>query len=147
MAEMAEMIQVNWIFLPIELRLMILSIHHDRQYEAAAKIQKLWRKYEAPKEIAMMLANSTRINIDIDYSSYPDAMDNKTADIIEYCSRVIKGGENPVFWVDFLRAVDKALWIDVYTGGPNVDNYMRIEYAAFILSNRYNREPLYNSVY
>ena len=121
---------MSWDLLPIDLRVMILSLRHEIREDAGLKIKKCWRKFQIPKKIAKMLVGSVPLL---------GMMNPDTADIMEYCVKILSGKEHPVFWDNILSNIEYELWMDEYSGGPGAPYKNRSEKAYYILSQRFGR--------
>ena len=119
---------MSWDLLPIDLRVLILSFRHEMRVNTCATIQKWWKKFQAPKNVAKMLCST--------FGGF-GVMHPDTADIMEYCVKVLSGKENPKFWNMALDEVDYKLWVDEYSGGPGAPYKFRTGEAYHILTRRF----------
>lgn len=132
---------MSWIQLPIELRVIILSIRYTLREEAERTIVKYWDKFKAPKLVAQYLIekddfrlrNNNRLVINI---FLPD-----TANIMEYCAKVLSGKEKPDYWNMILNEVEYELWHNEYSGGPGASNLSRTNNAFVKLVKKFNYTP------
>ena len=123
---------MNWDKLPLELRVMILSVRHEMREDARGTIVRCWEKFQAPKKVAQHLVETERM-----YISPMDVMYHEVASIMEYNVKVLSGKEDPVFWKEVLEEVDYELWVNEYTGGPGAEYYERNEEAFVVLARKF----------
>jgi hypothetical protein len=114
---------------------MILSLRHKRREDASRMIKKCWNKFQAPKKVAKILVGRARV---------AGMMNPDTADIMEYCTKVLYGKEDPKFWKEVLVNIDYELWVDEYTDGPGAPYKNRSEKAYSILSQRFGHSSIWS---
>ena len=126
---------MSWDKLSIDLRVMILSLRHEMREDASRIIKKCWNKFQAPKMVAKMLVGRAHA---------AGMMNPDTADIMEYCVKVLSGKEDWQFWNEVLVNIDYELWVDEYSGGPGVPYKNRSGKAYHILSQRFRCPSYWN---
>ena len=122
---------MNWETLPIELRVQILSMRHNMREDSQKTIVRCWVKFLAPKKIAQCLVERERNRLSL------DVMFPETANVMEYCTNVLSGKEDPKFWKEVLLDVDYELWVNEYTGGPRAKYYKRNKAAFDVLTRTF----------
>lgn len=65
-----------------------------------------------------------------------------TANIMEYCAKILSGSENPNYWNGVLKEVEFQLWVDKYSGGQGVIYMSRIIDAFIILIKKFKYSPV-----
>lgn len=136
-----------WENLPIEIRIYILSLRNDMRDNFSRIIQKKWQKFQAPKKTAIILWEREKLedaiwmNIINPYlitDWQPNVMLPSTSSVMKYCVKVLSGKENPKFWSNILKMINKDLWLNQYSGGPGAEYYSETYYCFDILSKRFN---------
>ena len=114
---------MTWTNLPIELRVIILSLRHAMREEAQKTIVRTWKKFQAPKIVAQHLVEKEREGFGI------DVMFPEVANIMEYCAKTLSGQENPKYWNAVLEEVEHEMWMNQYSGGPGAKYMDRVDNA------------------
>ena len=114
---------MTWTNLPIELRVIILSLRHAMREEAQGTIVRYWKKFYAPKKVAHYLVEREREGFGI------DVMFPEVANIMEYCAKTLSGQENPNYWNAVLEEVEHEMWMNQYSGGPGAEYMDRVDNA------------------
>ena len=126
---------MNWDKLPLELRVIILSMRHEMREDAQGTIVRCWKKFDAPKQVAHYLVESERFGLPM------SVMFPETADIMEYCVKVLSGREKPVYWRAVLEEVEYEMWLNQYSGGPGAEYMSRVDDAFMELIKKFKYHP------
>ena len=126
---------MNWEDLPIEIRIEILAIHFYTREQACKKIQKNWKKYFAPIVSAIDIA----LKLEVDFDGIFLVMWPETANILEFCARVVSAKHHRGFWKFIVNHVQIALHLNEDTGGPFVTYYNRTKQACQKLIEKLER--------
>jgi len=139
---------MSWIQLPIELRVLILSIRYDKRQDAQRMIASTWQKFQAPKLVAHHLIEKEKSQmaaliglmggVDVGIKLNIDVMLPHTANIMEYCVKILSGKEKPKYWNMILREVEYELWYNEYSGGPGTKYMLRVAHAFDKLTTKFN---------
>ena len=141
---------MTWNILPIELRVIILSLRHTMREEAQRTIVRTWKKFQAPKKVAHYLVERERWSMGGVWNEEGvfggDSMNvtfPETADIMEYCVKVLSGREKPNYWKEILEEVEFELWSNQYScGGRLEEEYMsRVDSAFEKLIKKFKYKP------
>lgn len=87
-----------------------------------------------PKKVAKILVSSV---LDL------GTMNPDTANILEYCVKILSGKEDRVFWNNALMNIDYDLWENEYSDGPGASYKNRSEEAYYILTQRFGYVCVY----
>ena len=126
---------MNWDKLPLELRVLILSMRHEMRVNTQAMIARCWKKFDAPKKVAHYLVERERFGLSM------SVMFPETADIMEYCVKVLSGQEKPDYWNSVLAEVEYEMWVNKYSGGPGVEYMSRVDHAFKKLIQKFKYHP------
>ena len=141
-----------WDNLPLELRVLILSKRHEMRVNAQATIAKCWKKFEAPKKVAHYLVERERWstggvwNHGVFGGDSMNVMFPETADIMEYCVKVLSGREKPNYWKEILQEVEYEIWLNQYSGGPGVEYMSRVDDAFIKLMTKFKYDPKWETL-
>ena len=135
--------RMTWNILPIELRVLILSMRYTLREEAQKTIVRTWKKFYAPKKIAHYLVERERWsmggvwNDGVFGGDSMNVMFPETADIMEYCAKILSGRENPNYWNAVLKEVEHEMWMNQYSGGPGAEYMDRVNNAFEVLIKKF----------
>ena len=140
---------MSWIQLPNELRVLILSIRYDKRQNAQKMIANTWQKFQAPKLVAHHLIEKEKSEMTIRHHAGVgsgiklniDVMESHTANIMEYCAKILSGKEKPDYWNKILNEVEYELWLNEYSGGPQAKYKSRSNDAFDKLIKKFNYIP------
>lgn len=138
---------MTWIKLPIELRVLILSMRHTLREKAQITIVRYWKKFYAPKKVAHYLVESERWSMGgvwkdgVFGGDSMNVMFPETADIMEYCVKVLSGREKPNYWNVVLGEVEHEIWLNQYSGGPGAEYMSRVDSAFEKLIKKFKYKP------
>ena len=129
-----------WDELPIELRVYILSIRNTYRNNNAIIIQKKWQKYIAPSIAAIDIV----LELEVDENCYILTRWKSTAEILEYCAKILTAKINKDFWNFILKEIRIGLNIDEiyvietkFLDDPSIAYYYITENAYFTLYNKF----------
>ena len=131
-----------WDKLPVDLRVYILSLRNEMRQNSQKTIARYWNKFQAPKKIAKLMVyeekwlNARWIN-GVWEGDRMNVMIPATADIMEYCAKVLSGREKPDYWKNILQEVEYEMWLNQYSGGPGAEYMSRVDDAFNILANKF----------
>ena len=131
-----------WENLPLELRVWILSIRNDMRANAQEMIARCWKKFYAPKQVARFLVSKkfeTNWNEIGEYRM--NVMMAETANIMEYCAKVLSGRENPHYWKWILEEVEYEMLIYQYNSGSKTLSIYRVEDSFIDLITKFKYGP------
>ena len=129
---------MSWEMLPNEISINILKIRNNIRYIASKKIQKAWKKFILPDEIAIDLA------LEIEIDEYNEIMVSipSTALKLKYCLTMSSGKHYLWFWKKLAMKLEDALNIYKYRDNewltPEAQNYRKIKIQYEKLLNKFN---------
>ena len=97
-----------WEDLPLDIRVSILSLRHEKREDASKKIQKLWNNYNA--KITSILEIALELEIDGDGNIlifWP-----RNIKILRYCYQNLNSKYYKSFWLELINAVKEGLILD-----------------------------------
>ena len=122
-------------------------MRHEMRANAQATIARCWMKFDGPKQVARLLVDkekSASVFWGGEWQSIETPMHvmiPDTADIMEYCVKVLSGRENPNYWKGILKEVEYEMWINQYSGGPGAEYMSRVDDAFMVLINKFKYSP------
>lgn len=89
---------MRWDDLPIELRVIILSLRHEIRTTAISKIQKRWNLFIAPSIAAIDIS----LSLDIDENGSAIILLNHTPKLLEFLLKILNGKHHREYWIEYL---------------------------------------------
>ena len=138
---------MTWEELSLDLRVLILSMRHKMRQEAQGTIVRYWKKFYAPKKVAHYLVERERWSMGgvwneegVFGGDRMNVMYPETAEIMEYCVKVLSGREKPNYWKEILEEVEFELWSNhyLYFGDLEEEYMSRVDDAFIKLGMKFN---------
>lgn len=137
-----------WDKLPVELRVYILSMRNEMRQDSQRTIARCWMKFAGPKQVARLLVDKEKSSL-VFWGGGSDGVGGwrmhvmvpDTADIMEYCAKVLSGREKPDYWKNILQEVEYEMWLNQYSGGPGSEYMSRVDEAFLVLIKKFKYPP------
>ena len=97
-----------WEELPLDIRVYILSLRHEKRESACKKIQKMWNNYNDKIDAVLQIA----LELEIDADGNVLIFWPRNIKILRYCYQKLNSKYYKSFWSEIINAVKDGLNID-----------------------------------
>ena len=97
-----------WENIPLDIRIYILSLRHEKREDASKKIQKLWNNYNAKINSILEIA----LELEIDANGNILIFWPRNIQILRYCYQKLNSKYYKSFWFEIIYAVKEGLLLD-----------------------------------